>query len=44
MTLEDEVIFWRFCVYIRRKLRKIVRISKEKCNLKVYFIRLFLVE
>lgn len=25
----------RFCVYIRRKLRKIVRISKEKCNQKV---------
>jgi hypothetical protein len=35
MTLSGFESTRRFCVYIRRKLRKIVRISKEKCNQKV---------
>lgn len=35
MTLRGDGTTRRFCVYIRRKLRKIVRISKEKCNQKV---------
>lgn len=35
MTLRGDGAARRFCVYIRRKLRKIVRISKEKCNQKV---------